>query len=230
MTLIKWTDLMQGNGLDSYRNYIGKDYSDYTILYVKHRDSDIVTKSNYEAIKRKFKFTDGSLELSDVLNMELTCIEVRTSHWAVGYIDTLLIRNDAVNELALAEEIHKALDDYPLLDEELYSEMEEEEYGKESVYVSLWESKDSLKPFLTFEVLNPHYHGSYNYAELEIDNVRICPYVLVDKLLTESDFDLKTEGNDRLPWDDFSNEGYLKIFGITYDQLEIYVKGLLNDT
>ena len=230
MTLIKWTDLMNSKGLDNRSNYIGKDYSDYTIVFVKHRDSDIVTKSNYEAIKRKFKFTDGSLELSDVLNMELTCIEVRTSHWAVGYIDTLLIRNDAVNELALAETLHNALSDYPLLDEELYSEMEQEEYGKESVYVTLWDDElNSKEPYLKFEVLNPHYHGSYSYNKLKIGEYQIEPYELVSRLLMESEFDLILEGNEDLPWDDFSIS-YLMIKGLPYEGLKLYVKEINNDS
>lgn len=93
--------------LDKWRyenNYIGKDYSDYYILYSHHRDSDILNESNYQTIKKQF------IDLNGV-------IEICSNHWAVGWVETILIHKSAEETIEKGIEILERLSDYPVLDE-----------------------------------------------------------------------------------------------------------------
>lgn len=100
--------------LDKWRyenNYIGKDYSDYYILYSHHRDSDILNESNYQGLKGMF------IDLNGV-------IEICSNHWAVGWVETILIHKSAEETIKKGIEILERLSDYPVLDEEDFSNRE----------------------------------------------------------------------------------------------------------
>jgi len=85
-------------------NYMGKDFSDYFILYIKSRDSDLVIQSNYDTIREEF------IDLPGV-------VEVTFSHWACGWIDELLIHEYAKDTLEKAEKIFEQLEKYPVLND-----------------------------------------------------------------------------------------------------------------
>ena len=90
------------------KNYSGKDLSDYYPIYSINRDSCEIDKSNWDAIWDELKDYDG--------------VEIhRFNHWAVGWIEQILIHEDDEEALDVAEDILAILDNYPLLNEDDYS-------------------------------------------------------------------------------------------------------------
>lgn len=91
--------------------YFG-ERQDWLIAYTIHRDSDVLDLANFEA-------------LADLAG---DAAEVETfSHWLVGHGSWLLIDPADTEAVALVQAALDKLEDYPLVDEELYSEMEHAE-------------------------------------------------------------------------------------------------------
>jgi len=103
-------------------NYIGESYNDYYVLLSHHRDSGLVEESNFQSA---LKALNGE---SDTVKI------VRSSHWAVGWIEMILIHKSDVKSVDKGNEIEKALESYPILDDdafgELVSEKEKEMYDQ----------------------------------------------------------------------------------------------------
>lgn len=99
-------------------NYAGPDWSDYYVLFVKSRDDesyDILKLSNF----------DVALERLGGENEENGVLVIRDRHWAVGWIEYILVHKDS-KKVAEAEKIMKDYDAYPVLDESHYSEARQE--------------------------------------------------------------------------------------------------------
>jgi hypothetical protein len=82
----------------------------------QHRDSDVLDRSNHEVIR------DALTELSpDAFAVE------GSSHWAVGWVD--IIRIDTSDDVAVAAAMawRDALENYPVADDERYSELEHDD-------------------------------------------------------------------------------------------------------
>ena len=96
------------------KNYIGESYNDYYVLLSRHRDSGLVEESNFwSALK--------------VLNGESKTVKViRSSHWAVGWIEVILIHESDKESIDKGNEIEKAIECYPILDEYDFYERESE--------------------------------------------------------------------------------------------------------
>lgn len=110
------------------RYYIGPDHDGY-ILIGRNRDSDILTNCNFDVALNMMGGESDHVEV------------IRDSHWAVGWVEYILVASDApVETLAKAVEIVERLDDYPILDESEYSEAEHEyinetfEQNKDSIW------------------------------------------------------------------------------------------------
>ena len=98
------------------------DARNWTIVYTRNRDSNLLDESNAAAIEqalRPFMSGDGP----DVL-------EEHHRHWACGWIDGFAIRvfrDGRITEaFTLYHDMEASLDDYPVLDEEDYSRREYE--------------------------------------------------------------------------------------------------------
>ena len=93
-------------------NYMGQNYSDYYVSLVQSRDSDILEQSNFDtALKQLGGVTD-------------TVLVVRSSHWAVGWIEWIAIHESDTDAIATGENIEHEMADYPVLDEEDYCQRE----------------------------------------------------------------------------------------------------------
>src|SRR5436190_14658376 len=98
-----------------------EDPQNWTVIYTHHRDSGLLDQSN-AAVIRESLATYANAEVPDV-------VFESHSHWAVGHIDGFSLRvfkvdgsiTPAFDELC---RINVALDRYPILDEQGYSEME----------------------------------------------------------------------------------------------------------
>ena len=104
------------------RQYDIDDLDNWAIFYTHNRDSRLLEESNADAINEAMEpFTDG--DDPDVV-ME------SHRHWAVGHVDGFSMRvyRDGVITEAFKtyHELMERLEDYPILDEEAYSNREYE--------------------------------------------------------------------------------------------------------
>jgi len=104
--LKKWT-------LPEY--YAGEVWPNYYVFLGQNRDSDCLTRSNFQS---GLEAIGGESE---------TVIVVRERHWAVGWVEWIAIHQDDEEALKKADEIAAALENYPIVDEEHYYQLESEE-------------------------------------------------------------------------------------------------------
>lgn len=81
----------------------------------RHRDSDALERSNFTCM---LKALGGESE---------TVIVVRESHWAVGWVEWIAIHQDDEKALRIADEIAAKLKDYPVIDDDHFSDVEQED-------------------------------------------------------------------------------------------------------
>jgi len=110
-------------------DYMGEDYPDYYVGPGQSRDSDALERSNFKsALEMLGGEKDG-------------VIVARFNHWAVGWVESILVHKDAKEKVAILQDIENKMADYPVLDEDDYSETETEEYRED--YDS-WARQDAL--------------------------------------------------------------------------------------
>lgn len=102
------------------------------IVYLSTRDSEALEKSNEASILAALKPYLGWIDGDDD-----DCEQQSHNHWAVGYVDGIVIRCTRDGQVTPAFRVLHALAmrlaDYPILDEEDFSrrEYEEDEYEEE---------------------------------------------------------------------------------------------------
>ena len=114
-----WRNSMAKGGMDSFSNYAGpKDefWADFVILVSQNRDSEILDQSNFQCALEQL----GG-ESKDV-------VVGHFGHWACGWFELLLV-NPKSKKIKKAYEIHKSLQNYPVLDESDFSDRENENYS-----------------------------------------------------------------------------------------------------
>jgi hypothetical protein len=114
-----------------------KDADKWAIIYTHNRDSGLLDQSNATIIEKTLQpFTQGN-------NPDI--VFESHSHWAVGHVDGFSIRVYKRGKISKAfREYHKLakrLDDYPILDEEDYSNREYESTF-ENIADAAWRLKD----------------------------------------------------------------------------------------
>jgi hypothetical protein len=87
---------------------------DWLVSYGRHRDSDLLTQSNWHTF----------IELLNELGKEDAYTIERENHWAVGWVEYILINPKCKEAIALAEDVQRRLNDYPVLNEDDWSERE----------------------------------------------------------------------------------------------------------
>ena len=98
------------------KNYFGETWPDYYSAGVgQSRDSDALERSNFRSMLAKL---GGESE---------TVIVVRENHWAVGWVEWIAIQQNDDKSLAIADRTKGELDDYPVIDESDWSELESED-------------------------------------------------------------------------------------------------------
>lgn len=101
-------------------NYGGIDYSDYYIVIGRNRDSCLLENHNYEEVWKRLNDFENELEEED--NTEYGwLIGANFGHWAVGWIELIMVHEDAPQELIdTATDILNDMSNYPLLNEDEY--------------------------------------------------------------------------------------------------------------
>lgn len=109
-------------------SYYGHEPDGYCIAG-QSRDSDALERSNYECI---FKDLLALNEKLQGYNDEPFVYDFRARHWAVGWVETIIVTTNAPDELKhFAGEILCALSDYPVYNDEHFSELE---YNEANAY------------------------------------------------------------------------------------------------
>ena len=112
-------------------SYFGATWPNYFGSGVgQHRDSDALSRSNFICM---LKALGGE---SDTVQV------VHEGHWAVGWVEWIAIHESDETALRKADEIMAALEDYPVIDEMHWSELENEE--AQEVWTQCFNDKERL--------------------------------------------------------------------------------------
>jgi hypothetical protein len=145
-----------------HRGYDLEDADCWTIFYTSGRDAGLLDQSNHaEIAKLLAPFMEGD---------DPDVVAESHSHWAVGYLDGFSVRvfrKDGKITEAFTEfcRIKERLDDYPILNEEDYSERE---YGAtlENYRIGMWATEKELPEGWESEVYSWFSnHGQDCYTE-----------------------------------------------------------------
>ena len=102
--------------------YVGQSWPNYYVFLGQHRDSDALTRSNFRVALERLGGETGE----DDNGVSLVTV-VRESHWAVGWVEWIAIHESNTAGIALAEEMEREMEGYPVLDESDWSRLEDEE-------------------------------------------------------------------------------------------------------
>lgn len=97
-------------------NYVGETWPNYYSAGIgQSRDSDALERSNFACM---LEALGGESE---------TVTVVRESHWAIGWVEWIAIDQDDGVALKIADSLKCKLGLYPILDEENFSELEQQD-------------------------------------------------------------------------------------------------------
>ena len=113
--------------------YMGNDFPDHYVFLGQSRDSDALTESN---------FIKGLEEIGGETDDDEQVFVHRSSHFLCGWVECILIHKTASAALAKAEDISERMEDYPVVDEEHWCNLEHEK--AESIWKDLT-PKDRLE-------------------------------------------------------------------------------------
>lgn len=111
------------------------DRNEYYVAYGQHRDSDTLTRSNFRVMLAKL---GGESE---------TVLVVRDSHCMVGWVEAIYIHESDTARLIEAYDILDKLDNYPVVDEEDWSDLQRQEAAQFWQVLSLRERIDVCERF-----------------------------------------------------------------------------------
>lgn len=130
------------------KSYIGPTYEGYVVVLGYHRDSHLIDQSNFHVTHETLKAVHKKQENREDYDEDDLTIAA-ASHWAVGWVETILVRATNTELVREAAKICKAIEDYPILDDSDYSYREMEERDETiSNFTSLWmtEIGEALAP------------------------------------------------------------------------------------
>jgi hypothetical protein len=117
-TLTPWRPGLGMTAWDNASNYIGETLKGW-FVYSKHRDSDLLTESNFDHILAALNTVATAAGNPNCI------IRPVVNHWAVGWVEQICLTSDAPEPVIReAERLLAALEDYPALDEDDWSERE----------------------------------------------------------------------------------------------------------
>ena len=110
------------------------------VIYSRHRDSEILIESNYDALLFGLQY------IAKMHGCKEKVYDFRAGHWASGWVETIIVRADAHPAvLQQAAEYLEALSDYPVVDEDDYSDRQSDAVYKYWDELSLEERVDWCK-------------------------------------------------------------------------------------
>jgi hypothetical protein len=129
----KLTDLVVNpSGLDSMANYLGEiPDPQWLVVMTRNRDSDILTESNWDT---------ALTELGGELENEVEIF--RFGHWACGWWEVLCVRDKGTKH-NIGQDIVDRIESYPVLDEDDYSQRENEEANR--VWADCYDTRERIE-------------------------------------------------------------------------------------
>lgn len=116
------------------RDYGGHSPDGDYIVYTQHRDSSALERSNYRRIledvgKKAVELGQREGLLGDPVEGETQWVYTfRAGHWAVGWVEYIILKQVCPDDLVIyVGEIRARLADYPVYDEDDFSNLEHEE-------------------------------------------------------------------------------------------------------
>jgi len=137
------------------QNYMGAEWPEYYVFISQTRDSGVLDRANFIAAKHALETVCEECEDSWLI--------VRESHWLCGWIEWIAVHENAVDCIEIAEKVLRELEDYPIIDEELFCQMEYDESC--DVWLNCFTPKDRI------QFLRERGHIAQNFEEL-IQTVR----------------------------------------------------------
>jgi len=134
-------------------DYFGFDPEGDIGVAAQNRDSDALSRSNYTAAMARLLEAAGQSpeaisEWDGELDTRPAVYDWRAGHWAVGWVEYLMVRSDAPQAVRdEAQAIADELEDYPALDEDAWSELEHEEADAYWASLSVRERADYIKDY-----------------------------------------------------------------------------------
>jgi hypothetical protein len=108
--------------------YIGATWEGWhSAGFGRSRDSDALEESNFQVALAEFnKLIPDDTDSLTLEQLEGLCsiTVVRESHWAVGWVEWIAIHSSNTAALELARELCERANDYPILNESHFSELE----------------------------------------------------------------------------------------------------------
>jgi hypothetical protein len=116
------------NRWENPSHYVGAQWPHYYSFLGRSRDSDALERANFGAgLKAIGGESTQDFSLLNDPDHVLPVRIVRENHWAVGWVEWIAIHESATEALEIADKIKGELVDYPVVDETLWSEYEDEE-------------------------------------------------------------------------------------------------------
>lgn len=140
--------------------YLGATWEGwYSAGVGQSRDSDALERANFEAMKQAlFALPEHTIDLgecgpdNDGPGLQV----VREGHWAVGWVEWIAIHQTNTRALEVANNICAKLEDYPVIDEELWSRFEDEDCAQ--TWENCYDERERL------EYLKKHGGSSLKYG------------------------------------------------------------------
>jgi hypothetical protein len=135
-------------------HYVGTTWESYYSAGVgQSRDSDALERANFQAMLTLLKACP-EIEVGDERSVQV----VRESHWAVGWVEWIAIHESDTVALAVADEAMERLGDYPVLNEDLFSQFEGEECN--TIWSDCFDMRERVQYF------RKHSHTVSNWRSL----------------------------------------------------------------
>ena len=103
--------------------YVGATWEDWFVFLGQNRDSDCLTRSNFQCGFERLKPLSTDLESEEMPSVQI----VSENHWAVGWVEWIAIHGSNTDALNEANKIAERLENYPVLDEDALWELENNE-------------------------------------------------------------------------------------------------------
>jgi hypothetical protein len=161
--------------------YIGTNWTEYYILLSKtDADSNVLNASNF------------AMALKELGGESETVVSACFKHFACGHFDLLLIHESDDKALQIADDIHEKLSDYPVLDDDDYSERELMNYEEnveswaydDACYMLGIKDKDTLKPDNADRIKRACIDCMFDFSEAYIREDVLRRYLRQSKVIT----------------------------------------------
>lgn len=109
-------------------NYAGSTFEGYYIGFGQSRDSDTLELCNFKVALERL----GGESSCDCETKECSCavIVARAGHWACGWVEPILVHESATDKLEILESLKEDMENYPVLDDDEFSQMECDEQNE----------------------------------------------------------------------------------------------------